>query len=48
MKIGGQGGGGRLGIFPIALEVGGRADRDLTALAGAEVTVALTQDRDMD
>ena len=38
----------RLRVFPIALDVGGRADRDFAAFPVRQVPVALTEDRQLD
>ena len=48
IAVGGEGGRGRRLVAPIAADVGGRADRDLAALAGRQMAVALAEDGELD
>ena len=48
IAVGGEGGAGRRLVAPIAADVGGRADRDLAALARRQMAVALAQYGELD
>src|SRR4029079_4084952 len=48
ISIGGKCPGSRLVIFPIAFDVGGRADGNLATLVGGQVPIGFAQDRQFD